>query len=67
MGRYLNLLTFEKLKIFSKLKLSKSFATIPKHNQFILMKCSPKLLVDASMVLDNNQFDFFINIQGEPI
>ena len=38
-----------------------------KHYRFISMKCSPKLLINTIMELDNNRLKFFINIQLEPI
>ena len=37
------------------------------HYRFISMKCSPKLLIDTIMELDNNRLKLFINIQLEPI
>ena len=68
LSRYLNLWTFWKLKIFSKLKFSNSITNIhKKHYRFISMKCSPKLLINTIMELDNNRLKFFINIQLEPI
>ena len=68
LSRYLNLWTFWKLKIFSKLKFSNSITNIhKKHYRFISMQCSPKLLINTIMELDNNRLKFFINIQLEPI
>ena len=54
------------LKDIFKLKLSNSITNIhKKHYHSILMKCSPKLLINTIMELDNNQFKFFINIELE--
>ena len=61
-------LNFLKVEGIFKIKALKFYYKYPqKHDLFIKMKCSPKLLVDTIMELDNNQFKFFINIQLEPI
>ena len=61
-------LNFLKVEGIFKIKALKFYYKYSqKHDLFILMKCSPKLLVDTIMELDNNQFKFFINIQLEPI
>ena len=61
----LNLLNFEDIFKIKAFKFYHKYSQ--KHYNFILMKCSPKFLIDTIMELDNNQFKFFINIQLEPI
>ena len=61
----LNLLKVE--DIF-KIKILKFYYKYSQKNyRFISMKCSPKLLINTIMELDNNRLKFFINIQLEPI
>ena len=59
----LNLLKVE--DIF-KIKILKFYYKYSQKN-IISMKCSPKLLINTIMELDNNRLKFFINIQLEPI
>ena len=58
----LNLLKVE--DIFKIKTLEFYYKYSRKKHYFILMKCSPKLLIDIIMELDNNQFKLFINIHS---
>ena len=61
----LNLLKVE--DIFKIKALKSYYKYSQKHDHFIFMEYSPKLLIDTFMELDNNRFKFFIYIQLEPI
>ena len=61
----LNLLKVEDIFKIKTLKFYHKYSQ--KYYRFILMKCSPNLLIDTIMELDNNRLKFFINIQLEPI